>query len=220
MLSNREKGYSIYMQKVRKKKRIKTRVYRTATHKAPWKFLSGMCAHANECRNQSLKGAQTRRVNIGAVSFSLSRCSTCLIRASARLKSSRLHVSSVCLSFEGDVRHFWKDDADSSMQRWNLKSEKPVNSKVFRVILANCSMVIYFWNKMKITSNEMSLKFSSLNFMSYRCRKCKLGMNSGEGKLVVSQDGETDVFFWIIISQEQRLKVDREAVPYSGRTGK
>lgn len=48
---------------------------------------------------------------------------------------------------------------------------------------------------MKITSNEVSLKFSSLNFMSYRCRKCKFGMNSGEGKLVVSQDGETDVFF-------------------------
>lgn len=51
---------------------------------------------------------------------------------------------------------------------------------------------------MKITSNEMSLKFSSLNFMSYRCRKCKLGMNSGEGKLVVSQDGETDIFFELL----------------------
>lgn len=173
-------------------------MYRTATHKAPWKFLSGMCAHVSECRNQSLKGAQTRRVNIGAVSFSLSRCSTCLIRASARLKSSRLHVSSVCLSFEGDVRHFWKDDADSSMQRWNLKPEKSVNSKIFRVILVNCSMVIYFWNKMKITSNEVSLKCSSLNFISYRCRKCKLGMNSGEGNSLLVKIGRRIYFFELL----------------------
>lgn len=73
----------IRMQIGGKKRGIKTRVCR----KAPWKFLSDMCAqaaHVNECRNQSLKGAQTRRVNIGAVSFSLSRCSTCLIRTSKR----------------------------------------------------------------------------------------------------------------------------------------